>query len=104
MSEENQDIYALWPRLSTTAIANNNQQSTWWMRDGAFMRLKSVEIGYNIEPKKGGLFGQASVRLYLNGNNLISWSQFKLWDPELRGNGLNYPLQRVVNIGARVNL
>ncbi|MBU2950919.1 TonB-dependent receptor [Tamlana agarivorans] len=103
-SEDNQDIYALWPRLSTTAIQNNNQQSTWWMRDGAFMRLKSVEIGYNFEPKKGGPFGQASVRLYVNGNNLVSWSQFKLWDPELRGNGLNYPLQRVANIGIRVNL
>ena len=103
-SEENQDIYALWPRLSLDAIANNNQQSTWWMRDGAFMRLKSLEIGYTFKPKKGGPFGQSSVRMYMNGNNLLSWSQFKLWDPELRGNGLNYPLQRVVNIGVRVDL
>ncbi|MDO7171589.1 SusC/RagA family TonB-linked outer membrane protein [Mariniflexile sp. AS56] len=103
-SEDNQNSYALWPRLSTTAISNNNQTSTWWMRDGAFMRLKSLEIGYNFEPKKGGPFGMATVRMYLSGNNLVHWSQFKLWDPELRGNGLNYPLQRVVNIGLKVNL
>ncbi|MDO6802008.1 TonB-dependent receptor [Wenyingzhuangia sp. 1_MG-2023] len=103
-SEENQDIYALWPRLSTYAVANNNQQSTWWMRDGAFMRLKSLEVGYNIKPKKGGFFGNASIRMYVNANNLIHWSKFKLWDPELRGNGLNYPLQRKVNLGIKVNL
>ncbi|KJD37274.1 hypothetical protein PW52_02340 [Tamlana sedimentorum] len=103
-SEENQDIYALWPRLSSYAVQNNNQTSTWWMRDGAFMRLKSVEIGYNFTPDQGNIFGQANVRLYLSGTNLVHWSKFKLWDPELRGNGLNYPLQRTLNIGARVNL
>jgi TonB-linked SusC/RagA family outer membrane protein len=103
-SEENQDIYALWPRLSTYGVDNNNQRSTWWMRDGAFMRLKSVEIGYNIKPKKGGLFGMADIRIYMNANNVFHWSKFKLWDPELRGNGLNYPLQRVVNVGIKVNL
>lgn len=103
-SEDNQDIYALWPRLSNYGVQNNNQQSTWWMRDGAFLRLKSMEIGYTFDGKKGGPFGMATVRLYLSGTNLAHWSKFKLWDPELRGNGLNYPLQRTVNIGARVNL
>ncbi|WP_165730805.1 TonB-dependent receptor [Polaribacter sp. 20A6] len=102
-SEENQDVYALWPRLSNYAVQNNNQTSTWWMRDGAFMRLKSLELGYNFE-KGSSVFGQTSVRLYLSGTNLMHWSKFKLWDPELRGNGLNYPLQKTVNIGARINL
>ncbi|XMO85396.1 TonB-dependent receptor [Algibacter sp. AS12] len=103
-SEANQDLYALWPRLSDYAVENNTQQSSWWMRDGAFMRLKSLEIGYNFKPENGAVFGQANVRLYLSGTNLVHWSKFKLWDPELRGNGLNYPLQKTVNIGARVNL
>ncbi|MFB9056324.1 SusC/RagA family TonB-linked outer membrane protein [Mariniflexile ostreae] len=102
-SEENQDIYALWPRLSSYAVDNNNQTSTWWMRDGSFMRLKSLEIGYNFVPETG-VFGQASVRFYLSGTNLAHWSKFKLWDPELRGGGMNYPLQRTANIGVRVNL
>ena len=65
---------------------------------------KSLELGYNFTPDNGAVFGQANVRLYLSGTNLAHWSKFKLWDPELRGNGLNYPLQRTVNIGARVNL
>lgn len=95
-SEENQNLYALWPRLSTTDVgnSNNSQRSTWMMRDGAFIRLKSVEIGYNI-PK----FLGSKTRLYLSGTNLLTFSKFKLWDPEMGGNGLGYPVQRVFNIG-----
>ncbi len=54
--------------------------------------------------KKEVFLGNATVRFYVNANNLIHWSKFKLWDPELRGNGLNYPLQRKVNLGIKVNL
>ncbi len=50
-SESNQNIYALWPRLSSYVIENNNQTSTWFMQDGSFLRLKSVEIGYTISKK-----------------------------------------------------
>jgi TonB-linked SusC/RagA family outer membrane protein len=98
-SEDNQNLYALWPRLSTSSAGNNNnsQRSTWMMRDGAFIRLKSVEIGYNI-PK----FLGSKARVYLTGNNLLTFSKFKLWDPEMGGNGLGYPIQRVFNIGLTV--
>ena len=44
-SEDNPDPYAFWPRLSTYGINNNEQPSTWWLRDGDFLRLKSVELG-----------------------------------------------------------
>lgn len=99
-SEENQDLYALWPRLSTSAVGNDNnsQRSTWFMRDGAFLRLKSVEIGYTF-PR---LLGTKS-RLYLTGTNLLTFSKFKLWDPEMGGNGLGYPIQRVFNVGLNVS-
>ena len=50
-TEENQDPYAFWPRLSTQIEENNSQKSTWWMRNGAFLRLKSAEIGYSL-PKE----------------------------------------------------
>ncbi len=46
-SEDNRNIYALWPRLSPGVSANNNRQSTWWMRNGNFLRLKQLEIGYS---------------------------------------------------------
>lgn len=101
-SEENRDIYAIWPRLSATVIQNNVQSSTWWLRDGAFLRLKQVEIGYNLLKGPKNKLGMTNLRIYATGTNLFTWSKFDLWDPELGGNGLNYPLQRVVNLGVHV--
>ena len=101
-SENNPDPNAFWPRLSTYEIQNNQKTSTWWLRDGDFLRLKSLEIGYTIPNTWGDIFSAANVRLYLTGLNLFHFSKFDLWDPELAGNGLGYPLQRVVNIGAQV--
>ncbi len=98
-SEENRDVYALWPRLSTTVINNNVQRSTWWLRNGAFMRLKQVEIGYNLLKNLDSKLGLKTLRIYASGTNLAVWSKFKQWDPELGSNGLNYPLQRVINLG-----
>lgn len=102
-SEENPDLYALWPRLSTEVIQNNVQRSTWWLRDGSFLRLKQLEVGYTlIEDRESGVLGIQNLRIYLTGTNLFSWSSFSLWDPELGGRGLNYPLQRVFNFGVHV--
>ena len=101
-SEDNPDPNAFWPRLSTYEIQNNQKTSTWWLRDGDFLRLKSLEIGYTIPENWGSIFSTANIRLYLTGLNLFHFSKFDLWDPELAGNGLGYPLQRVVNVGAQV--
>ncbi len=102
-SEENRDVYALWPRLSTNIIENNAQTSTWWLRDGSFLRLKQVELGYTIiDSAEANKLGITKLRIYATGTNLAVWSKFKLWDPELGGNGLNYPLQRVVNLGVHI--
>ena len=98
-TEQSQNPYAIWPRLSTTQIDNNIRTSTWWMRDGRFLRLKSVELGYSLPQNLTGKLGMHSLRLYFSGTNLLLFSKFKLWDVELGGNGLNYPLQRVFNVG-----
>lgn len=102
-SEDNRNVYALWPRLSETRIENNMVGSTWSIRNASFMRLKSVEIGYSL-PKE--LMSKASLtkcRFYVTGNNLLTFSKFKLWDPEMGGNGLAYPIQKVVNFGVQVS-
>lgn len=98
-SETNQDSYALWPRLSDTFIENNDQLSTWWMRNGSFLRLKTVELGYNMPDRLLKRFSIEAMRLYANANNLFAISKFKLWDPEMGGSGLGYPIQRVYNLG-----
>lgn len=105
-SEDNQDVYALWPRFSTTDIGNDNnsQRSTWFMRDGTFLRLKQVEIGYTLPRSVIERFSMRDLRIYANGTNLFTWSKFKLWDVEMAGNGLGYPIQKVFNMGVRVSL
>lgn len=102
-SENNPNPNAFWPRLSTYQIENNEKPSTWWLRDGNFLRLKSVELGYTIPEKAGKLFSMAKTRLYFTGLNLLHFSKFDLWDPEMAGNGLGYPPQRVVNLGIQIN-
>lgn len=95
-TEENQNLHAFYPRLSEYDNPNNTQNSSWWLRDGSYMRLKNAEIGYQVNPK---------LRLYTNGVNLLTFSRFDLWDPEMGGgNGLGYPPQRVINLGAQIKL
>lgn len=101
-SENNRNLYALWPRLSNTVISNNNRTSTWFMQDGSFLRLKSVEVGYSFPQKLIKKMFMSKLRIYYSGSNLLSFSKFDLWDPEMAGNGLGYPIQRVHNIGIQV--
>lgn len=100
-STTNQDLHALWPRLSNRVITNNTQRSTWFMRDGSFLRLKSVELGYTIPDKLRKKLNVKDLRVYVSGTNLLTFSKFKLWDPEMAGDGLGYPIQRVYNIGVQ---
>jgi TonB-linked SusC/RagA family outer membrane protein len=101
-SEDSRNSYAFFPRLSSTPTPNNYVRSSWWLRNGAFLRLQQVEIGYTPKTKFRSKFGLANFRVYASARNLFVWSKFKLWDPEVRGNGLDYPLQRVYNLGVNV--
>jgi TonB-linked SusC/RagA family outer membrane protein len=100
-SEDNQNMYAMWPRLSTGRVNTNNITSTWWMRSGDFIRLKSVDMGYTIPNIKA--LRLKGTRFYASATNLFIISSFKLWDVEMGGNGLNYPVQSVYSVGAQLN-
>ena len=76
--------------------------STWWLRNSSFLRLKSVELGYSIAPKILKKTPIKQFRVYAQGSNLFVMSGFKLWDPEMGSNGLGYPLQRVFSLGLQV--
>jgi TonB-linked SusC/RagA family outer membrane protein len=104
-SEEHQDLYAIYPRLgtNTTEISNNLQNSTWWMRDGSFIRLKMVEIGCTLPEAAAKKLRLTSCRIFLSGMNLVNFSKFSYWDIEQAGNAFNYPLQRTYNLGINVN-
>jgi len=103
-SYDNPDPYALWPRMSTTSVPNNEKPSTWWLRNGSFLRLKTVEFGYTLSTKALSRLKIESARFYVNGTNLLPFSKFKLWDPEMASNGLGYPTQRIINVGVHITL
>jgi len=73
------------------------------MRDGSFIRLKTLEAGYTVKGRVLENLKVTNFRIYFNGTNLLTFSKFKLWDPEMGGNGLGYPVQKVFNIGLNMN-
>lgn len=91
---EKQNFDAAFPLLgiNTNHYANNNMASTFWMRNGKFVRLKTLELGYRMK----------YCRIFLSGDNLAVWSPFKLWDPEVDAWN-SYPLSRTFTIGAQFN-
>jgi TonB-linked SusC/RagA family outer membrane protein len=91
------NIHAFWPRLSVEPLENNIQPSSWWLRDGTFLRLKSIEVGYNIKNIDKLLL--QSGRIYFSVENVFYVSKFKLWDPEMGASGRGYPPNRRFNIG-----
>ena len=101
---DNPDPNAMYPRLATSKVENNQQASTYWQRDCSFIRLKNAEVGYTFPKKWFAKAGISNVRLYVSGNNLLTFSKFKLWDPELESvNGEKYPQMRTVAVGLNVN-
>ena len=93
-----QDVF--YPRLDYGTNANNNQASTWWLKDMSFLRLKNVEIGYSLPKKVTDKLRITSTRVYLRGTNLLTFSSFKLWDPELKSTtGAAYPAMKSASFG-----
>ena len=95
---------AEFPRLYYGGNANNQLFSSFWMRNGSYLRLKNVEIGYDF---KKLLLSKVSeiqgLRLYFSGSNLLTWSQIKYFDPELRStDGSAYPQMKTFVFGANI--
>ena len=92
-SATNQNPNAAHPRLTQYVNNNNTVSSTYWLRNAAFLKLKNIELGYTYK----------KARFYISGANLVTFSPFDLWDPEMGGGkGLTYPTQRTYNVGVQV--
>lgn len=103
-TEDNQDPYAFWPRLTYGPNVNNYRSSTWWKKDMSFLRCKTIEVGYTFPKTWLQSFYVKSCRVFVSGNNLFCLSAFKMWDPELDTNdGLKYPMNRSVMFGIDIN-
>jgi len=102
-TETDPDVHAFWPRLSAEPLNNNIQTSTWWLRNGAFLRLKTVEFGYNLPDGTFSSLGLENSRIYFSGENLFVISPFDLWDPEMGRGGLGYPPNKRFNFGVQLS-
>ncbi|MDJ1505754.1 SusC/RagA family TonB-linked outer membrane protein [Xanthocytophaga agilis] len=108
---ENPSQNVFWPRLSNASsqistLANNTQTSSWWLKDMSFLRVRRIEIGYSLPKNVMGRIGIKDSRIFVTGNNLFTFSSFKLWDPEIDtrpdnkpNNGYRYPIMKSVSIG-----
>ena len=102
-TNENPD--AKYPRLTWQNNSNNNRESTYWLRDGSYLRLKTVEVGYTLPKNISRAILMNNVRIFFIGTNLLTFSKFKLWDPEMgSSNGQQYPLSKMLTLGLTVNI
>ncbi len=105
-TKETENPNAPYPRLSYGYNLNNQQSSSFWLRNGRFLRLKNLDIGYTLPKPVVNTIHLESVRIYISGQNLITWSPFKLWDPELDSSnrGQIYPITRSFTAGIQISL
>ena len=95
---------AKYPRLTyLNQSTNNTQISDYWTRDASYISLQNVEIGYSFPRRWISKMHMSGLRVYLQGQNLLTFSKFKLWDPNLTGSGggtvFSYPTTRVLSFG-----
>ena len=105
-TKETENPNAPYPRLSYGYNLNNQQSSSFWLRNGRFLRLKNLDIGYTLPKPIVNTIHLENVRIYISGQNLITWSPFKLWDPELESSvrGQIYPITRSFTAGIQISL
>jgi len=85
------------------AGANAPGTTTFFLYDATFVRLKTAEFGYTLPKKIASIVGLSDLRIYASGFNLLTWAKSIKWeDPELSGDALYYPQQRVINVGVNV--
>lgn len=96
---------ASYPRMSYGSNGNNFQNSTFWQRNGSYLRLKTVEVGYKLPKSFINKLKIENMRVFFRGSNLLTWSSFKLWDPEMNSSeGVAYPKSRTYTLGLTLNL
>ena len=104
--QPNENPSADYPRLTYGNNDNNNRASTFWLRDGSYLRLKNLDIGYTLPKTLVNKIHFQNVRFYVSGSNLFFvYKKFSSWDPEsLQPRGEDYPITKAITLGMQVNL
>lgn len=90
------------PRLAVSAANNNSMFSTFYLRNGDYVRLRNAEIGYSLPYSLLRRIRISGLKIFLDGENLFTLAGFKGMDPEVTPN--SYPIQRVVTAGVSIKL
>ena len=104
-TEATMNTNASYPRLSYGGNSNNYRASTFWLANGAYLRLKTLEVGYNLPQKWVNKIYSKNIRVFFIGTNLLTFSDFKLWDPEMGSTtGTHYPLAKNFSFGFNISM
>lgn len=97
------------PRLTTAPTTNNSQVSSFWIGNSSYLRMKSMTLAYTLPVSLVEKVKMQNARIYVSGQNLITWTKLINYDPELGSNssyiangGWTYPQQKVVSVGVNV--
>ncbi|MCG9972865.1 SusC/RagA family TonB-linked outer membrane protein [Christiangramia crocea] len=83
---------------------NNHAGSSFWLRDASYVRLKNLELAYNIPVDSFNNNFIKGARIYVSGNNIYTWTDIEGYDPENgNGRGWGYPQLRLWNVGLNIN-
>ena len=92
------------PRVTFNNSSNNYRNSTLWLKDGSYLRLKNVQVGYTFSGSRLKKAGISRARLFVSGENLLTFDYMKFFDPEKQdGARFEYPMVMVMNMGLNVS-
>jgi TonB-linked SusC/RagA family outer membrane protein len=95
--------HAAYPRMTTSPTPNNTQTSSFWQKNVSYLRLRTGVLGYTLPKTLTSKAGMSYVNIYVSGQNLLTWTPIKNFDPEVSNNrGWYFPTQKVVTIGAKI--
>jgi hypothetical protein len=86
--------HAKFPRLTPAVITNNAQTSSFWTRNGTYLRLKTIELGYTLPSAIMNAIKLQSVRVFVSGQNVLTFSAESYIDPEIGNNRARYYFQQ----------
>jgi TonB-linked SusC/RagA family outer membrane protein len=93
-----------YPRLSSAENKHNHRNNSYYLKSGDYLRLKNVELGYNIPDQVLKRYGISQMRVFVSGTNLLTFDHIKIMDPESNSaNGTGYPQMKLWNLGVNLN-
>lgn len=94
---------ASYPRMTDVPVVNNTQTSTFWQRSLAYLRLRTGTLSYTLPNSLTSKVGMSMVSVYVSGQNLITWTPFENFDPEISNDrGWYFPTQKAITAGLRI--